>query len=73
MIDEVKNVVSPTINLMKELNAQIKSGNVDHDLLLKIATTMKVGGMKLEKLLKDKKASINGGVTKPELVEEEEE
>lgn len=73
MIDDVKNIVSPTINLMKELNGQIKGGELDPDLLLKIATTMKVGGMKLEKYLKDNKANISGGVTKPEKVVEEEE
>lgn len=72
MVDDVKSIISPTVSLMKELNAQVKSGELDPDFLLKLATTLKVSGMKLEKLLKTKKLEINGGVTKPTIIEDEE-
>lgn len=71
MIEDVKSIMSPTVNLIKELNVQVKSGEIDPDFLLKLATTMKVSSMKLEKFIKNQNLNITGGITKPDITEED--
>ncbi|MNB73729.1 hypothetical protein D3C81_451660 [compost metagenome] len=71
MIEDVKGAVTQTVALMKELNSQVKAGEIDIDFLLKLSTTMKVSSMKLDKIIKENKMALNGGVTKKEEVVEE--
>jgi hypothetical protein len=62
MIDDVKEILSPTLSLIKELNNQIKNNQMEADTLIKLSTTMKVSSIKLDKLVKQNKLKINGGV-----------
>ena len=70
MIEDVKSIVSPMVSSIKELNSQIKNGELDPDFLLKLATTMKVTSMKLEKFVKTQNLDITGGLIKPSESEE---
>lgn len=71
MVEDVKKAVNPILGLMKELNSQVKSGDIDVDTLVKLSTTMKVSSMQLDKIVKNNKDKITGGYVAPQNVEEE--
>jgi len=72
MVENVKQAISPIVSLIKELNVQVKNNDIDIDFLLKLSTMMRVASLKIEKIVKENKTQLKGGVTKSEIVEEEE-
>lgn len=69
MNEEIKKALGPSLTLIKELNNKIKDDNIDGDTILKLATTMKLTSIQLEKI--SKKMSINAGLKK--VVDEDED
>jgi hypothetical protein len=62
VIEDIKKSVAPTLALLKELNNQMKSNDLQADCVLKLATTMKVSAMGLERAIKQNKLKVTGGV-----------
>lgn len=73
MIDEIKQSLTKTLPLIKELNNQIKDGNVEGDLLIKLSSMFKLSALELDKIIKKNKLKINGGVTNLKKHEEDED
>jgi hypothetical protein len=61
---EVKNAISPVVEMLRELNTQVKNDDIDIDFLVKLVTTMRVSTVKIDKTIKENKMNINGGVKK---------
>lgn len=73
-VEGIKKSIAPTLLLLKELNNQMKNNDVQADCVLKLATTMKLAAMGLEKAIKQNNLKVTGGVdSAPPWNEDEEE
>jgi hypothetical protein len=72
-MEHIKKALEPTLILLKELNKKIGLNEIDGDLILKLATTMKVSAMSLEKHIKTNKMKIKGVIELKPLTDDEEE
>lgn len=60
--EEIKKHVSPIVSMIKELNSQLKEDEINYDFLLKFSTSLKVSSINLEKIVKQNKNKLNGGL-----------
>lgn len=65
-IEDVRDTLRPVLDLIKQLNNQIKSEELDGDTIKKLSTSMGLASIKLNKIIKDHNIDINGGVLSKE-------